>query len=128
MATKKMKFDALTSYFENGILYGEDVLATLADGTEFTYQDAVELMKQCAANCVRKVNEEKAKAKAEEDAQLTAKLEEVMTPGEGFTLDTLKEAMGIEGLSTQRIRLLMDNIEDITAEKCGREKIVYRRS
>lgn len=123
-----MKFDALTSYFENGILYGEDVLATLADGTEFTYQDAVELMKQCAANCVRKVNEEKAKAKAEEDAQLTAKLEEVMTPGEGFTLDTLKEAMGIEGLSTQRIRLLMDNIEDITAEKCGREKIVYRRS
>ena len=128
MATKKMKFEALASYFENGVLYGEDVLATLEDGTEFTYQDAVELMKQCAVNCVRKVNEEKVKAKAEEDAQLTARLEEVMTPGEGFTLDALKEAMGIEELSTQRIRLLMDNIEGVVAEKCGREKTVYRRS
>ena len=128
MATKKMKFEALASYFENGVLYGEDVLATLEDGTEFTYQDAVELMKQCAVNCVRKVNEEKVKAKAEEDAQLTARLEEVMTLGEGFTLDALKEAMGIEELSTQRIRLLMDNIEGVVAEKCGREKTVYRRS
>lgn len=128
MATKKMKFEALASYFENGVLYGEDVLATLEDGTEFTYQDAVELMKQSAANCIRKVNEEKVKAKAEEDAQLTAKLEEVMTPGESFTLDALKEAMGIEGLSTQRIRLLMDGIEGITAEKRSGEKTVYRRS
>lgn len=128
MATKKMKFEALASYLEHGILYGEDVLATLPDGTKFTYKDAAELMKKCAEGCVRKVNEEKAKAKAEEDAQLTARLEEVMTPGKAFTLDALKETMGIEGLSTQRIRLLMDNIEGITAEKCGREKIVYRRS
>lgn len=128
MATKKMKFEALVSYFEHGILYGEDVLATLPDGTEFKYEDAVELMKQCAANCVRKVNEEKVKAKTEEDAQLTTRLEKVMTPGEAFTLDALKEAMGIEGLSTQRIRLLMDNIEGITAEKCGREKTVYTRA
>lgn len=128
MATKKMKFEALVSYFEHGILYGEDVLATLPDGTEFTYEDAAELMKKCAEGCVRKVNEEKAKAKAEEDAQLTARLEKVMTPGEAFTLDALKEAMGIEGLSTQRIRLLMDNIKGITAEKCGREKTVYTRA
>lgn len=102
--TNYEKFTALATYFEGGVLNGED---EIVEG--FTYEQAAELMRKNAEALAKKSSKSSAKSEkiGEENAALADAIYYHMTaePGRKFTLDEMvREFPDCADLTAAKIR------------------------
>ena len=120
--TNYEKYNALATYFEGGVLNGED---EITEG--FTYAQAAELMRKNAAALAKKSSKNSAKSEEikEENAALADSIYYHMTgePGRKFTLDEMvREFPECADLTTAKVRSAMKGLLDKGAVKTEKVK------
>lgn len=126
--TNYEKYNALATYFEGGVLNGED---EITEG--FTYAQAAELMHKNAETLAKKSSKNSAKSEEikEENAALADSIYYHMTaePGRKFTLDEMvREFPECADLTTAKVRSAMKGkIADgqILTEKAKGKTVFY---
>lgn len=108
--TNYEKYNALATYFEGGVLNGED---EITEG--FTYAQAAELMRKNAEALAKKSSKNSAKSEEikEENAALADSIYYHMTgePGRKFTLDEMvREFPECADLTTAKVRSAMKGL------------------
>lgn len=126
--TNYEKFTALATYFEGGVLNGED---EIVEG--FTYEQAAELMRKNAEALAKKSS--KSSAKSEETKEANAALADAIyyhmtaEPGRKFTLDEMvRDFPECADLTTAKIRsAIKGKIADgqILTEKVKGKTVFY---
>ena len=120
--TNYEKYNALATYFEGGVLNGED---EITEG--FTYAQAAELMRKNAEALAKKSSKNSAKSEEikEENAALADAIYYHMTaePGRKFTLDEMvREFPECADLTTAKVRSAMKGLLDKGAVKTEKVK------
>ena len=120
--TNYEKYNALATYFEGGVLNGED---EITEG--FTYAQAAELMRKNAEALAKKSSKNSAKSEEikEENAALADSIYYHMTgePGRKFTLDEMvREFPECADLTTAKVRSAMKGLLDKGAVKSEKVK------
>ena len=119
--TNYEKYNALATYFEGGVLNGED---EITEG--FTYAQAAELMRKNAEALAKKSSKNSAKSEEiEENAALADSIYYHMTgePGRKFTLDEMvREFPECADLTTAKVRSAMKGLLDKGAVKTEKVK------
>ena len=120
--TNYEKYNALATYFEGGVLNGED---EITEG--FTYAQAAELMRKNAEALAKKSSKNSAKSEEikEENAALADSIYYHMTgeTGRKFTLDEMvREFPECAGLTTAKVRSAMKGLLDKGAVKTEKVK------
>lgn len=120
--TNYEKYNALATYFEGGVLNGED---EITEG--FTYAQAAELMRKNAEALAKKSSKNSAKSEEikEENAALADSIYYHMTgeTGRKFTLDEMvREFPECADLTTAKVRSAMKGLLDKGAVKTEKVK------
>lgn len=120
--TNYEKYNALATYFEGGVLNGED---EIVEG--FTYAQAAELMRKNAEALAKKSSKNSAKSEEikEENAALADSIYYHMTgeTGRKFTLDEMvREFPECADLTTAKVRSAMKGLLDKGAVKTEKVK------
>lgn len=120
--TNYEKYNALATYFEGGVLNGED---EITEG--FTYAQAAELMRKNAEALAKKSSKNSAKSEEikEENAALADSIYYHMTAetGRKFTLDEMvREFPECADLTTAKVRSAMKGLLDKGAVKTEKVK------
>ena len=120
--TNYEKYNALATYFEGGVLNGED---EITEG--FTYEEAAQLMRKNAEALAKKSSKNSAKSEEikEENAALADSIYYYMTaePGRKFTLDEMvREFPECADLTTAKVRSAMKGLLDKGAVKTEKVK------
>ena len=120
--TNYEKYNALATYFEGGVLNGED---EITEG--FTYAQAAELMRKNAEALAKKSSKNSAKSEEikEENAALADAIYYHMTgeTGRKFTLDEMvREFPECADLTTAKVRSAMKGLLDKGAVKTEKVK------
>ena len=120
--TNYEKYNALATYFEGGVLNGED---EITEG--FTYAQAAELMRKNAEALAKKSSKNSAKSEEikEENAALADSIYYHMTgeTGRKFTLDEMvREFPECADLTTAKVRAAMKGLLDKGAVKTEKVK------